>query len=296
MAIEQPTSTDTLDSPDHSLLHRIIAADVAAPVKSLIVDANANIGFSTETFGTNAAKAIGIAAGTAPTSSPADAVQLWCADRNGVAGQAGLHIRSEDGTTHCMSDEVSFGVAAGNGAHFYVYSANGQHWFKNGAVYIEYGSAYKYLELQQTANYGYITNSYGNLFLNATGHITTQAAKRLGVGKASNTPDQMLEIEETETITGAVTDGYAATLQFDPGYTAATAQTVTRHNYINVQDVSVAGAGPATVTDACLLRFDAALGTHKATTNADKTGNANSGTIKVNVNGTIYHIQLYADS
>jgi len=43
-----------------------------------------------------------------------------------------------------------------------------------------------------------------------------------------------------------------------------------------------------------LLKFSEALGTHSMTTNADKTGNAKSGTIKVIANGTEYHIQLYA--
>lgn len=44
------------------------------------------------------------------------------------------------------------------------------------------------------------------------------------------------------------------------------------------------------------LEFATALGTHNKTTNADKTGNAKSGTIKVKANGTTYHIQLYADA
>lgn len=44
-----------------------------------------------------------------------------------------------------------------------------------------------------------------------------------------------------------------------------------------------------------LVSLDEALGTHSMTTNSDKTGNAKSGTIKVVVNGTTYHIQLYAD-
>jgi hypothetical protein len=39
-----------------------------------------------------------------------------------------------------------------------------------------------------------------------------------------------------------------------------------------------------------------ALGTLTWTTNADKTANAKSGTLKVFVDGTLYHIQLYADS
>lgn len=43
-----------------------------------------------------------------------------------------------------------------------------------------------------------------------------------------------------------------------------------------------------------LVLFTEALGTHSMTTNADKTGNAKSGTIKVRANGTEYHIQLYA--
>jgi hypothetical protein len=46
-----------------------------------------------------------------------------------------------------------------------------------------------------------------------------------------------------------------------------------------------------------LIKFDAALGTHSMTTNADKTAEAKSGTIKVRgSDGTLYHIQLYADA
>lgn len=49
MSIPQPTATDNLDAPDHSLLHRQIAADTAAPVKSLIADSAGKIGIGTET-------------------------------------------------------------------------------------------------------------------------------------------------------------------------------------------------------------------------------------------------------
>lgn len=44
-----------------------------------------------------------------------------------------------------------------------------------------------------------------------------------------------------------------------------------------------------------LAIFTEALGTHSMTTNSDKTGGAKSGTIKVYANGTLYHIQLYAN-
>ena len=43
-------------------------------------------------------------------------------------------------------------------------------------------------------------------------------------------------------------------------------------------------------------QVDTALGTLTWTTNSDKTGNAKSGTLKVFINNTLYHIQLYADS
>lgn len=43
MAIEQPLSTDKLNSPDHSLSHRVFANDTAAPVQSIIVDSSGNV-------------------------------------------------------------------------------------------------------------------------------------------------------------------------------------------------------------------------------------------------------------
>jgi len=47
MAISQPLETDKLNSPDHSALHRIIAADTSAAVKSIAVDSNGNVGIGT---------------------------------------------------------------------------------------------------------------------------------------------------------------------------------------------------------------------------------------------------------
>jgi len=80
MAIAQPASSDALDSPSHSTLHKIIAADLSAAVKSLIVDAGGNVGIGTETFGTSAAKVLALKNGTPPSSSPADEVQLYAED------------------------------------------------------------------------------------------------------------------------------------------------------------------------------------------------------------------------
>jgi len=49
MALSQPVSGDKLNFISHSLLHRVVAVDVDAPVKSLNVDSSGNIGAGTET-------------------------------------------------------------------------------------------------------------------------------------------------------------------------------------------------------------------------------------------------------
>lgn len=46
MAIQQPNSTDLLNSPDHALSHRVFANDGAAPVKAIVVDAAGKVGLS----------------------------------------------------------------------------------------------------------------------------------------------------------------------------------------------------------------------------------------------------------
>jgi len=116
----------------------------------------------------------------------------------------------------------------------------------------------------------------------------------VGIGAVS--PDQRLEIEQTEALAASPADGYSAALRLDPGYSGA--YTVTRHNYIDFQDVSLAES--AAVTNAAAMRFNAAMGTHKATAAAFQTTDSDSNTtdwaggIIVNVDGTLYKIPLIA--
>lgn len=42
MTIQQPVSTDTLNSPDHSLSHRVFANDNLSPVQAVVVDVSGN--------------------------------------------------------------------------------------------------------------------------------------------------------------------------------------------------------------------------------------------------------------
>jgi hypothetical protein len=99
----------------------------------------------------------------------------------------------------------------------------------------------------------------------------------------------------TLTITGGITDGMIGAIRLTPTYDAATAITVTRHNYIDVNNVAVTGVGPAAVTNACVFRFDAAAGTHKAVDAATtkSTPTAVDAWIKHNINGTIFYFAGY---
>lgn len=81
---------------------------------SFFFNSDGNVGIGTSTFGTSLAGGIAIASGTAPTTSPADAVQPWVADRGGTAGKASLHIRTEDGTSHVFGDLVGIGKVTPN--------------------------------------------------------------------------------------------------------------------------------------------------------------------------------------
>lgn len=107
-------------------------------------------------------------------------------------------------------------------------------------------------------------------------------------------------------IHATLTDGYLGGIDFQPGYMRenTTSYTVTRHNYINITNFptgSIPGLTPASnydaVVDACVIRFDAAAGTHKAvdagTTHPDIS--TTDAWIKVNINGTIHYIPCYTD-
>ena len=62
---------------------------------ALSITSAANVGVGTSTFGTSAARVFSIATGTAPSTSPADAVQIYSADA--AAGDAQAFVRNEAG-------------------------------------------------------------------------------------------------------------------------------------------------------------------------------------------------------
>jgi len=69
--------------------------DTPGTVNILMQGSGGNVGLGTADFGTNANMVFALANGTAPTTSPANSVQLYSADY--AAGHACLNIRNEDG-------------------------------------------------------------------------------------------------------------------------------------------------------------------------------------------------------
>jgi hypothetical protein len=83
----------------------------ASPVEALRVTQASNLLLGATTHGTSLTKGLALGNGTAPTTSPADQVQLWAADLNAGAGQSSLHLRTETGALYV------FGATAGFGTH-----------------------------------------------------------------------------------------------------------------------------------------------------------------------------------
>ncbi len=98
-----------------------------------------------------------------------------------------------------------------------------------------------------------------------------------------------LLLSSTDTTTGNVTDMYTGALRSTPVINGA--NTITRLNYWDVNQFT----GAATVTNACVMRFNAAIGTHKAV-DAATTKTTPGGVdawIKVNLNGTLAFVPAY---
>jgi hypothetical protein len=133
-------------------------------------------------------------------------------------------------------------------------------------------------------------------FLTCTGGTLAEAARfektqNLLIGTTTDDGNNRLQIARTVTLGSATSDGYAASVASAPTYDQA--HTVTRHNYVQVKNPSLTSS--AAMTDACVLRFDAAAGTHKAvdgnTTKATPT--AVDAWMKVNINGTIHYVPFF---
>ena len=76
----------------------------------LAVDPLGNVSLSADVFTHGGSRVLALGQGTAPATGPADAVQLWSANRGGTAGKNSLHVRTEDGTSHVLGDLSGIGT------------------------------------------------------------------------------------------------------------------------------------------------------------------------------------------
>jgi hypothetical protein len=129
-----------------------------------------------------------------------------------------------------------------------------------------------------------IATNDGYAFLEVNGDRTNA-----GLGVAS------IIVDSNGIMTGNTTDGYVGAIELDPVYTSGSSYTITRHNYIKIDNV---GLGEnAAVTDACLFSFDANAGSHKAVDSgsAHPDIDTTDAWVKININGTIHYIPAYTD-
>jgi hypothetical protein len=69
-----------------------------------------NLRLGGATLSTALQNGLTLKSGVAATATGTDQVALWTADTGGVANKAGLHLRSEDGTSHVLGDVVGIGT------------------------------------------------------------------------------------------------------------------------------------------------------------------------------------------
>jgi hypothetical protein len=131
--------------------------------------------------------------------------------------------------------------------------------------------------------------------LPATGINSMLITTDTGITSWSNTVTD-LGTAETVDSTGGLANADAASLTLSPTYTATAAGLVGTHRYMNINNVVLGGAGPATITDAAVMYFNAGIGTHEAL----DIGNTPVGQLhttaaylKIDINGTIHYIPVY---
>ncbi len=111
-------------------------------------------------------------------------------------------------------------------------------------------------------------------------------------GVATDPPISTINTSYQFTLTGAISDEYYCGLQESPSFTGAF--TIARHNYMYLNNPVLAGG--AAVTDACIIRFNAAAGTHKATLagTTHPHPQTTDAWIKINMNGTVFYMPAYS--
>ncbi len=211
---------------------------------------------------------------------------------SGGAGQVGFFATSLIGDSSGTNVMSAFrGSIAGSDTGTYstnelsVFRADSITKGANQTVTAAYGFTVKGLTVTATTVASFDT-------VQPTGGSNLNAVLLIGNGGAITGVQTMLASGQIgQTLTGGLADGYTGAIDVTPSY--AGAFTVSRHNYWNVPNPGLSAS--AVLTDACVFRFDANAGTHKAV-DGSSTKTTPSGVdawIKHNINGTIYYSPVY---
>ena len=177
-----------------------------------------------------------------------------------------------------LNGATATGIELQDGANGYFIGS--QHWSMGGATPT-------YISFPTPNNLdGAVIGSPNTTAVNSVTHQFRSAQRCLGVGTGS----AMMSYGYSD-LTVARADAYSGCIYIIPCYTGA--YTVTRHNYIRMDNPTLVAS--AVVTDAAVIVFDAAAGTHKAVdagTTKTTPGTVNAW-MKINVNGVIYYIPAY---
>jgi hypothetical protein len=127
-------------------------------------------------------------------------------------------------------------------------------------------------------------------------NLTVDSASNLKLtAQADQDVDGSFEIESARTPAGLIADAYVAGLRLNPTYelTGVQAAQITRHNYIDVQNIikNEVGGASITIDNGCVFRFDAAAGTHYAV----DAGTAVTAWMKNNLDGTVFYTPMFSD-
>lgn len=274
-AVAQPTNGDITDL----FLYQAVTAtnntygsNLVAGFQSTVLYARGSAGVSATGGLVIAGANLAIPSQGGNTAGTDENYGLLISGTHGNLAFAGAGIGGDNGGTvlnHGASIWVPEGVHGGGGTNNYGVRIRG-----NGAS-------------GASNNYALYSESTADAFF--TGRVNV-----VGPGSATAAVPA-LQPAVTDVITGAVTDGYTGSLRIQPTINAATAQTMTRYNYLDLQNPSVGGAGPATLTDGIVMRFNAAAGTHAAIDGSSVKGTPGGvdAWLKMNINGTKYFVPAY---
>ena len=130
----------------------------------------------------------------------------------------------------------------------------------------------------------------------------TQGATNICTISTADNEEQVKLITISENPSLFITGNYTLTEDIDDSGSGGVilyglysgSYTATRHNYIQLNNLGAAGA---TITDACVFRFNQNAGTHKAVDSgsAHPDIDTTDAWIKVNINDTIHYIPCYTD-